>query len=532
MANVLKHRAAIWTNVGVSLLLALAGVVLINIVANRFQVAWDWTTTGEFTLHNHTKQVLRTLPTDSTVTAVAFFLPVPPDPRMGVFHAEVVGRTRQMLELYKAEAGDRLRVEFVDPYRDRDRAEQLKKELGISLESQDQDMVILRYRNAEERLKLLEDLGVPEFVSGYGEARMKSFIGEAALTTALMKVTTGEAKEILWITGHGETVGAPPSENPEERQRYAPEGFDAMRRYLTENEGIRIRDELLQSLTEIPKETHLVVIANPKTPYLEGEVGMLRSYLDGGGRLLLLLEPFPVRGASPQSLGLNPLLEPWGLRILPGVVWERERRLRQNYPWEFLGIDFNDFHPVTQAFAMMRRRQEIHPILVREAIGLEVLTEGRPAGVTPMSVLGTTPQGLLKVDFASGEINRSVDREGAQPLLAVSEKIIQDLPAEDAAEDAASLKEAIKTRLVVFADAGMATNELLQNEDHQFLALSAVNWLLDRESRIGIRAAERSTSRVNIGDEQLGRLWWKLVIFMPGSGLLLGLVMWWIRRGE
>jgi hypothetical protein len=70
---------------------------------------------------------------------------------------------------------------------------------------------------------------------------------------------------------------------------------------------------------KVPEHTDLVVLASPRLALPPGASKALVDYMQNGGNLLWLTEP------GNHDLGLQPLADTLGVRVLPGV-WSTARR--------------------------------------------------------------------------------------------------------------------------------------------------------------------------------------------------------------
>src|SRR5207237_10190940 len=84
---------------------------------------------------------------------------------------------------------------------------------------------------------------------------------EADITSALVKLERGAPKKIAWVTGHGELD----TEN-------ADRGGTSEAKRQIELENYKVEPLTLLSVTEIPADTALVVLAAPRQPLLPQEV--------------------------------------------------------------------------------------------------------------------------------------------------------------------------------------------------------------------------------------------------------------------
>jgi hypothetical protein len=85
------------------------------------------------------------------------------------------------------------------------------------------------------------------------------------------------------------------------------------------------------------------------------------------------------------------------------------------------------------------------------------------------------------------------------------------------------------SRMIAVGNSSFIFNEAMTNEDLDFF-LSGVNWLLDRNSMIGIAPKTVRNFALNLSEAQIGDLSMLTLIVIPGSAALLGLLSWLKRR--
>jgi hypothetical protein len=90
-----------------------------------------------------------------------------------------------------------------------------------------------------------------------------------------------------------------------------------------------------------------------------------------------------------------------------------------------------------------------------------------------------------------------------------------------------------KPRLVVFGSATFATNPYMTETGGQLnydLFSSALGWLRERPSSIGLEPKKRNIFVLNVGDEVVSRMRWLPATFMLITIIGLGTGVWLIRR--
>lgn len=264
-------------------------LVIVNFLASRHALRWDYSETKRFTLAPQTYDVLRGLDRDVKITVFS-------QSGSGAFAIY-----RDLLDSYRQASG-LLTVEYVDPER--------------------QPAQARRYGVTRADVAVLE--------SGARSARV-STPSEAELTAALVRVSKDTKKRVVFLQGHGER-------EPEETER---EGYSLAKEALVK-QGYEVDQLLLLQEAEVPRDTSVLVIAGPRRPVTPPERERIARYVEQGGRLLVMVDP------GTQS-GLEPLLATWGVRLGPGVLVDVRDRLAQGDLTSLMIRTFTE-HEITQDF--------------------------------------------------------------------------------------------------------------------------------------------------------------------------------------
>jgi hypothetical protein len=155
-----------------------------------------------------------------------------------------------------------------------------------------------------------------------GKREQLQQLNEQALTNALQRLANSEQRWVVFLTGHGER-------NPAGKANFDLNVFSNE----LKNKGINSQTLNLVDTPSIPRNTSLLVIADPKVALLSGELQLIKDYLADGRPLLLLTEP----GRTAQVQALTSQL---GVDLLPGTVVDATTQM--------FGIDDPTFALVTQ----------------------------------------------------------------------------------------------------------------------------------------------------------------------------------------
>lgn len=426
-------------------LIVLAILALVNFLANRHHARWDLTKTKQYSLSGQTIQILKDLKDPIKVTA--FFSPA--DSTQATFKdlfAEYLYHT------------DKLSLEIVDP----DQKPAVARQYGIT------------------------SYGTIVFERG---ARRQDTFGtdEQSITSAILRVSRDEQKGIYFITGHKER-------DPE---GYSEDGFSAIKSLL-ENNNYTVGTLNLAMTSTIPSDAAALVIAGPQMTYAEEERNTLASYLDGGGKLMVLLDP--TVGAD-----LNSVLEPYGVRFRNDLVVDLYSSffgdpltpLTTRYPYSMITkgmTGLTSFFPYARSV---------------ERLG------STPEGVTITELVTTSDQSWGETNLTQRQVQRDAnDTSGPLTLAAQVQKG--------------------NTRLVLVGDSDFAANSVLNSVRGAFgnadLFVNAVNWLAEEEALIAIGPKSPDVRTVFLTPAQMRLILYTSALVLPAMVLVIGLVVWWRRR--
>ncbi len=276
-------------------LLLLAAVGLIAYLALDTHKQWDITQNAHHTISEASRNVLKQLPGEVTITAYA----TKEDPRLG----DVRKLIADFVSLYQNVKPD-LRLKFIDPV-ERPKA---TREARIQANGE----MVISYQGRSEHLTTLN---------------------EQALTNLLMRLARSHIRLVMFLDGHGER-----SLTGIANHDLGDFGNQLMQK------GFKVNSLNLAIAQDVPKNANLLVIAQPQVDLLPGEVAKLKSHLEKGGNLLWLIDPEPLHG-------LQPLAEFLGLTLTDGTVIDPDAQKLNLAPTMALGAAYG-MHAVTQNFSL------------------------------------------------------------------------------------------------------------------------------------------------------------------------------------
>jgi ABC-type uncharacterized transport system involved in gliding motility auxiliary subunit len=476
-----KRQTRLGTIAGSTVVVVLALLVAVNYLASRRNKRWDLTANQQFSLSDQTRQILQKL--DAPLQIRVFDQPTQFD------------RFRDRLNEY-AYVSKQVSVEYID----------VDKQPVVATQNQVQayGTVVFDYKGRTERVVSSD---------------------EQQLTNGLIKLITGQQRKIYFLQGHGEKDIA-----SSERAGYASivSGL--------QSENFATEPLVLAQTGSVPADASIVVIAGPTTDLLPPEIEMLQKYLDGGGKVVALVDP-PAKAGDPPLANLVAFLRGWAVDIGNNVVVD------VSGVGKFIGTD--ESVPVAA-------RYPTHPIVA----DFRLLTAYPLArSVTPVSggvnnrtaqlFVETSPNSWGETDLASlfdsGKVENDTakDVQGPVPIGVAVSAPAAAAPAPQSATDGqpaqgeAKPDEAPKpeTRLAVVGDSDFAANFALGISGNRDLFLNIVNWTAQQENLISIRPRDPEDRRLTLTASQQNAVKWFALLLVPAAVWGAGIWSWSRRRG-
>lgn len=432
-------------------------LVVLNALAVGSSQRLDLTEDRVFSLADETKLLLAGL--EEPVQLIGFYTPDRSTSRDSI---------RPVLDEYVAESDGLVSYEFIDP-----RANPLAAELyGIS-------------RDGSMAVVVGDDSHVVDFPS------------ETEITSGIVRLTNPEDRVIYFLTGHGERGFDPTDEL----------GLGQLKSALeSKNYGVEQLNLVVQP--EIPGDAAALVVADPTTPFSEGEIDLIDGYLSGGGSLLAMLEPTPSSQLDPADDSLNQYLgEVWGIHARDDFI-----------------VDLDAMHPLVGlsfSYGTHSITQRLEGLLTQYPSARSIASvDGAAPNLQFTSLVLTSERSWGEIDFAGvAELDAGLDdeREVAGPLSIAA-----------SIEDRAS-----GARIVMVGDADFAGNGAFLVGGNGDMAVNSIDWAAKQDDLIDITPRERTTRQV-VPPTRSAVLMLIIgtAVVIPGGILAAGGRVWWQRRKQ
>jgi ABC-type uncharacterized transport system involved in gliding motility auxiliary subunit len=459
----------------VALAVVVVGIaVAINYIANRHQKRWDFTAARQYTLSEQTSKVLSGLESDLSIVLLD-------NPTTGRALA-----ARDLLELYDGES-ERVSFEVIDPEADPQKALAFQEpgDAGFTMGT--------------------------VLVSAGGRRERATAATEPEITNAILRVLRQDRKKIYFTSGHQEKSieDTDPSAGIS-----VVSGKLGGSTYVTET--LVIARAVQGDEMRVPADADAVVVAGPKTDFLQEEIAALDAYLKRGGRVVFLLDP----STQAQTPALDEHLREQGVRLGNDLVVDP-----LSVPPLYPVVRSYGAHPIVESFS---NAISIFP-LVRTVERLD----SAPQGADIRDLFTSEPESWAETrieELQARQAPADDQKRGPLPMaVAVTLGSGEEAKDADAADDGET--KAAQGRFVVVGDSDFITNELASapvlNSD---LFLNMVNWVAEDEDLIAVRPRQPEDRRIFLSSQQMTNVILFSLLIVPGVILVTGISVWWSRR--
>lgn len=360
--------------------------------------------------------------------------------------------------------------------------------------------ISLNFINAAKDPKLAQAAGIKarggELVIAF-QKRSEHLIPpytEQEFTNVLAHLARSHNQAVMLLNGHGERKFNANTKND----------FGVFGNILLEK-GFTLTAPNLNDNSHLIKSGSLLVIAAPKANITPIEVAKIKTFLDGGGNLLWLLD-------DENLHGLGDIANYIGLEIAKGTVIDKSADEFGGDIKTAFGVLYGD-HPVTENFRMRTLFPEARKI----------------------SAYGTYENGWKVQDLVHVAANgwlETAPLTHERDLKKIKFDDKQDIPGPINVALAIERKYGKKgQRVVVVGNANFLSNAFILEGGNIDLGINMVNWLSGDDTQITIPPIILKDGNLNLtADSNYKPVFIGFQILLPLGLLVFGVFTWWKRR--
>ena len=489
-----KRRLVSGSLLGTGVVLAVLLFVIANYFGWKYYARWDWTSSRLHSISEKTTNVLGQL--DRDVEVIAFLSPAD----------QLYGPISELLTGYE-EASDRLSVRYVDPEKNLLEAQSLVDRYEIA------QLNVLIFDAGNDR-RVVDTADLAEFdysgmQTGQG-VRMIAFRGEQVFTSTLVELMENRKPKILFTSGHGELS----------LDDFSSRGL-SMARDLMGKDNFEIEEWITLGETTIPEGTDLIVIAGPTSTFVDPEKELLAAHLHRGGRLLVLLDPVLSADGGFTQTGLEPMLRDFGVELADDVVVDPANPL-PFFGAETFFVNIYGDHVITRALDQAQL-----PVIIPLGRSVRAASSG-VEGLTVTELMLSSVDGWGETDLENLDQVAKDDADVPGPVsLAVAVEALDEGEEDPSGEQRDASAD---LRLVVVGDSDFASNSQMQQVPNATFLATGLNWLVDRETLVGIPPKQPEQVHLSLTRSELSRIFWLVLVVLPGLALVSGVVVYFRRR--
>lgn len=325
----------------------------------------------------------------------------------------------------------------------------------------------------------------------YGQYKETEFDGEGQITSAISYVSQEEGNKLYTTEGHKET-------------QFSETITDLISKGNIEMESVNLLTE-----GKIPDDCDLLTIYSPESDLADDEKEMILSYLQSGGKVMILL------GSQTEKLpNLEAVMEQYGLKMANGYIADTERFYQNSYYNMFPVLDMTN---------------EINSGIEEDSLALVVNARGMTAEEDLRE--GLNVEGFMCTSESGYSVDENGNKvQGTYLLGAVAEEDLQDATEADATPSDTEKDLDNKTRLTVISAGSLIQSQITDsftNLANTEIFMNAVTANFDETENISIPT---KSLEITYNTVQNANTWGMLFIgVIPIGFIAIGLIIW-IRR--
>ena len=442
----------------------IAIVVVLNMIVGQIPskyTEFDISTGKLYTIGNETKKVLKNLDEDITIHYI-------------VQSGNEDSTIEKLLNQYK-DNSSKIKIEKIDPVTSPNYTSQFTDD-----KVSENSLIV----SSAKRNKVIDYSSMYESEIDYSTYQSKTtgFDGEGQLTSAIDYVLSDELPVVYYVTGHNE-VTLP----------------DAVKNRI-EKANLELKELNLLTAGEVPSDAAGLLLDSPETDYSKEEAQAIITYLQNGGKTLILTDY-----TGKEHTNYDSILAEYGIEVTDGIVVETDSNMYVQRPYyivptisasgittDMTGGSTNVLLSGCQGFKVSENARDTLDIST-------VLSPSEGAFVK------TDPQKMTSYDKEDGDADGpfSVAVTVSEDVSGTSDEE-SDSSGEDeattetdnAATEAATSDETKTTQLVAIASSAILDSSMnsMVSDGNYTLYMNAMKWLVDTGDSNRVSIASKSVA--------------------------------------
>jgi ABC-type uncharacterized transport system involved in gliding motility auxiliary subunit len=454
-------RGALYS--GNTVLLAVAAVVILglfNVIGSRYQSKVDLTANKQFTLSDTSIKLVQSLPQPVQVTAWL----TSSDSRKQDFQT--------LMNDYVSHSNGKLSFSFNDP------------------EAHPADAVAAGITATGTIVYQMAD-----------KKQTSTGTTENDISTALVKLER-PLKTVYFTTGHGERS----------LDGFGPQDYGTIKQDLS-TDNFTVTPLSLVTQRAVPDDASAVIIAGPTSPFLQEELDSLKAYVDGGGKLIILMGP-------NSKADFSSILQDFQVSFSGNTVFDPT----QSVPQDPRVVVVNSYG--SQTITQDLRDLSFFPLTT--SINYPTTS---PDGTTVTALAQSSASSWGSTDPTQTQ-QQSTDPKGPLALaVSVDAGASTPPPTSSGLPPTPTPTATNAPRLVLIGSPDLISNNSLQQvPGNETLFVNSVNWVTDEDNLINIKAPDTTPRNLVLTSSQMNLIAYSSFLFLPLAVLAAGAAVWWTRR--
>lgn len=452
--------------------------ILLYQIADNHQFSFDLTKNKAYSLSPQTIQYLSGL--DKDIQIIAF--------------TSDYRSTENFLNKYK-KYSEHIKVQIYNPLRDVIIAKSVAQE--IMGEIKDGDIVVKSEKRVKKTRGLTED----------------------AITNAIVEVRRDKPIKAYFVVGHAEhpIESKLSAANRNSNEDKTDDSISLLVGKL-EEKGVAVEELNLGRRGFVPDDASIIICAGPQVDFFPVEISALDEYLDKGGRAIFMLDPSS--NQNETFANIIELLGKYGILLKDDIIVDINPVSMGMYkdPFSPLVSEYNSMHKITKSLTDFSSINFLVPTS-RSVSPKEGLSAAY--SVTPLIFSSETSWSEdIKKILRTKKVSEPEDRASIKKQ-SIAVAMVKDAP---------SGKEEDQTRIVVFGDSNIFTNDLIIQQIPAIIFYNTFHWIISQEDLVAIPPKTFFETPIMLSDTKSIWLYMTLVVLFPAMIIFGGLGYTYLRR--